>query len=68
MVDDAAFTAAQELVSASFLAADLTAGKTLLALAVPKGAKRYLRAYYTVTGTGTAGRLSCFLTDAVDMK
>ncbi len=66
--DDAAFTAAQELVSASFLAADLAAGKTLLALAVPKGAKRYLRAYYTVTGTGTAGRLSCFLTDAVDMK
>ena len=57
-----------ELASASFLAAALTANKTLLAVAVPAGVKRYLRAKYTVTGSAaTAGKVTCFLTDAVDM-
>lgn len=43
-------------------------GQTLFAVAVPAGLKRFVRAYYTVTGTVTAGELSCFLTDCVDMK
>lgn len=65
---DSAFTSPVELLSATYLAADLgSAKKTLLAAAVPAGMKRYLRAYYTVTGTVTAGSASCFLTDAVDM-
>lgn len=43
-------------------------GQTLFAAAVPAGLKRFVRAYYTVTGTVTAGEISCFLTDCVDMK
>ena len=62
------FSDATELASATFLAAALTAGKQLLAVAVPAVVKRYLRAKYTVTGSAaTAGKVSCFLTDAVDM-
>ena len=62
------FSDATELVGASFLAASLTANKQLLAVAVPAGVKRYLRAKYTVTGdAATAGKISCFLTDTVDM-
>ena len=66
--DTEAFSAAEELLSATFETGDLGEVKTLFALAMPNGAKRYLRAYYTVTGSGSAGKLSCFLTDAVDMK
>ena len=61
------FSDAVELASASYLAAALTANQSLLAAAVPAGVKRYLRAKYTVTGTATAGKVTCFLTDAVDM-
>ncbi|MBR4592302.1 MAG: hypothetical protein IKO35_03755 [Elusimicrobiaceae bacterium] len=62
------FSDATELASGSFLAAALTAGKQLLAVAIPVGVKRYLRAKYTVTGSNaTAGKVSCFLTDMVDM-
>ena len=35
----------------------------LFALGVPAGMKRYLRVYYTVTGTVTAGAISCFMAD-----
>ncbi len=66
--DTSAFSAAEELMSATFAQADLQKIKNLFALALPNGAKRFLRAYYTVTGSGTAGKISCFLTDAVDMK
>ena len=62
------FSDAVELASATFAVAALTKDKQLLAVAVPAGVKRYLRAYYTVTGdAATAGKVSCFLTDAVDM-
>lgn len=62
------FATVAVLSSVSLAAADLTAGKVLLAAPVPMGVKRYMRAYYTVTGTGTAGKISFFLTDAVDAK
>lgn len=61
------FSDAVELASANFSAADLSADKQILAVAVPAGVKRYLRIKYTVTGTATAGKISCFLTDLVDM-
>ena len=61
------FSDVTELASANFLAAALTADKQVLAVAIPAGVKRYLRAKYTVTGTATAGKVSFFLTDAVDM-
>ena len=41
--------------------------KNLFALGVPAGLKRYLRIYYTVTGTVTAGAISCFVADVADM-
>ena len=66
--NSAEFSAAEELMRVSFEGADLTDAKTLFALVVPNGAKRFLRAYYTVQGSGSAGKLSCFLTDAVDIK
>lgn len=65
--DDAAFASPKELFSASFTAADLKAGKTVLQAVLPQGLLRYLRGYYTVTGSGTAGKLSLFITDPVDM-
>ncbi len=65
--DTAAFAAPKELCSASFAAADLTKGKGLLKVVLPLGALRYIRGYYTVTGTGTAGKLSMFITDLADM-
>lgn len=42
--------------------------KNLFALGIPVGMKRYLRMYYTVTGTVTAGAISCFVADIADMK
>ena len=67
--DSSAFSSATTLVSATFAATDLAAAnKLLMAVALPVGLKRYVRAYYTVTGTATAGKLSFFLTDAVDAK
>lgn len=64
-----AFTAPAELASVTLAATELAAdGKIVFAAAVPAGLKRYVRAYYTVTGTATAGKISFFLTDAVDMK
>ena len=67
--DNSAFSSATTLLSVTFAAADLAAAqKLLMAMALPLGLKRYVRAYYTVTGTATAGKLSFFLTDAVDAK
>ena len=66
--ENEAFSDAEELLSATFAQADLNQAQNLFAMVMPNGAKRYLRAYYTVTGFGSAGKLSCFLTDAVDMK
>ncbi len=42
--------------------------KNLFALGIPVGMKRYVRMYYTVTGTVTAGAISCFVADVADMK
>ena len=43
-------------------------GKNLFAVALPTGLKRYLRMYYTVTGTITAGAVSCGLADTTDVR
>lgn len=64
---DAAFTAPKELAGVSFALADLKAGKTLFQIILPHGADRYIRGYYTVTGTATAGKISLFITDLADM-
>ena len=66
--DTADFSNAQELVNVAFGAEHLAGAGELFRLPFPLGAKRYVRAYYTVAGTPSAGKVSCFVTDAVDMK
>ncbi len=58
-------TLASATVSGSQLA---DTEKNLFALGIPVGMKRYLRMYYTVTGTVTAGAISCFVADVADMR
>lgn len=63
------FSAPDVLMSVTPAAAGLAKDETtVFVAAVPAGLKRFVRAYYTVTGTVTAGEISFFLTDAVDMK
>lgn len=67
--DASTFSSPVTLMTATFTGTQLANASTqLLALPLPAGIKRYVRAYYTVTGTVTAGSFSCFLTDGVDMK
>ena len=66
---DSAFTSPVSLASFTLNATALADTKHPLFVAVlPVGLKRYLRVYYTVTGTVTAGNISCFLTDGVESK
>lgn len=41
--------------------AELVAGKDVFCVRVPQGLKRYVRLYYTVSGTGTAGTITSFM-------
>ncbi len=61
------FGQAKELLSATFVLADLKKGKPLFKMVLPSGALRYIRGYYTVSGTATAGKISLFITDDTDM-
>ena len=61
------FAVSEDLAVAFFETEDLKSGKTLLKMALPLGAKRYIRGYYQVTGTATAGKLSLFITGLADM-
>lgn len=47
--------------SAAFATTSLTYGAQPVRVVVPSSTSRYLRAYYTVTGTGTAGALTASL-------
>lgn len=57
------FASAKTLLAVTAAGAGLVKDVQLLKAAVPAGALRYLRMKYTVTGSGTAGELSAFLTD-----
>ena len=61
------FGTKKEVFSVSLAASALVAGATAVKAVLPAGLLRYIRGYYTVTGEGTAGKLSMFITDAVDM-
>jgi len=61
------FGTKKEVFAVSLAASALTAGSTVVKAILPAGLLRYIRGYYTVTGEGTAGKLSLFITDAVDM-
>lgn len=65
---DSAFTSAKTLLQADYTAADLKEGVCLLKAVMPAGCQRFVRGYYTVTGTGTKGKLSLFLTDSVEER
>lgn len=66
---DSAFTSPVSLASFTLNATALADTKhPLFAAVLPVGLKRYVRVYYTVTGTVTAGNISCFLTDGVESK
>lgn len=57
------------LVSATVTGTQLAdTAKNLFALGIPVGMKRYLRMYYTVTGTITAGAISCCVVDIAETK
>ncbi len=57
------------LVSATVGATELAdVQKNLFALGIPSGLKRYLRMYYTVTGTVTAGAISCCVVDIAENR
>ncbi len=62
-----AFGTKKEVFATSVAAADLVAGATVVKAVLPAGLLRYIRGYYTVTGEGTAGKLSMYITEAVDL-
>ena len=65
--DASGFGTKKEVFSIAPSVASLTKGATVVKAILPAGLLRYIRGYYTITGTGTAGKLSMFITEAVDM-
>ncbi len=64
---DSVFTSPVTLASVTLTGTQLAdTTKNLFALALPAGLKRYVRIYYTVTGTVTAGAISCFIADMAE--
>lgn len=63
------FANAVELASSTVLLANLKKGKMIPLSFMPAGNKGYVRLKYTVTGTApTAGKISAYLTDAVEQS
>jgi hypothetical protein len=46
-------------------AADLTKGAEVFSIRVPKGLRRFVKLAYTVTGAGTAGKLTAFMSKEI---
>lgn len=70
--DNTGFTSPRDVQSATLLLADLKAGKTSTIVRLPPGVnERYVRVFYTVTGTApttgrvTAGVVACVQTAGV---
>lgn len=64
--DNEAFSSPETLVESTLLLADLKAGKKFPIKSVPAGNKGYMRLYYTVAGTATAGKITAGIVDAID--
>ena len=63
---DSSFTSPVALYDSTAIAlASLTANTVLVKIPIPIGLLRYLRVYYTVVGTMTAGTVSAFLQNGV---
>lgn len=65
--ETADFSAPKELASVHVAGEELKEGKVLLKMALPLQTQRYIRGYYTASGTGTAGKLSLFITGKADL-
>lgn len=67
---DEAFTTPITLLKTAAIAkATLVAGYKPISAPIPTGAKRYLRAYYTVdTNNLTAGKIDAYIADTSDVK
>lgn len=64
--DNTSFTTPKTLyTAAAILTAALTANTYQVKVKVPPGAERYLRAYYTVSGTYDGGTIDAFFTPDV---
>lgn len=66
--DNSAFSSAKTVQTVTVLLADLVAGKVVLPEYVPRGTdERYMRLYYTVTGTApTTGKITAGLVAGAD--
>lgn len=65
--DNASFSSAKTLASATLAAAALKAGAKFPINVVPSGNDGYMRLYYTVTGSNaTAGKITAAIVDAID--
>ena len=58
------FSSSTSLVSSSMAVAKLTAGARFPISYLPKGNLGYMRLKYTVTGTGTAGKITAGVVDS----
>ncbi len=61
------FSSSKVLASVTVQASALVKDAVLLKTPVPAGALRYMRVKYTVSGSGSTGTISAFLTDMVDL-
>lgn len=65
--DNAAFSSATTLVSATLAVADLVAGAKFPIKEIPAGNEGFMRLYYTVTGSNaTTGKITAGIVDTVD--
>lgn len=53
------------ILTPTIAAAKLTAGAEILCIRVPKGLQRYVKLAYDVTGTGTAGKVTAFMSKEI---
>lgn len=64
---DEAFTTPVELAASTVVLANLKKGNRVPIVYMPAGNLRYVRLYYTVTGTApSTGKVSAYLTDAIE--
>jgi hypothetical protein len=67
--DNTSFSSPKVLYASGALAdTALVAGYRAGRVKIPLGAERYLRAYYTVSGTAVAGKIDCRIVKDVDVS
>lgn len=65
--DNESFSSPTTLLSSTLALSALKTGKRFPIIAVPAGNEKYMRMYYTVTGSNaTAGKITAVVVDAID--